>query len=57
MDGCEVVYTTPHQRSANVNNSSSMRIYITFRRAQETAAADTLAVMDICIIIGNKVCY
>ncbi|XP_064618735.1 C-myc promoter-binding protein-like isoform X2 [Lineus longissimus] len=54
MLGCEVVYMTPQGRPANVNNSNSSRIYITYRRADESAASDTLAVTDICIILGNK---
>lgn len=56
MSGCEVVYQTPQGRPANVNNSSSSsRIFITHRRAEKTAASDTLAVMDICVILVNKV--
>lgn len=55
MTGCEVVYQTPQGRPANVNNSSgSSRIFITYRRADETAASDTLAVMDVCVILVNK---
>ncbi|CAH1795855.1 unnamed protein product [Owenia fusiformis] len=54
MSGCEVIHVTPGGRPANVNNSTSNRIYITFRRAGETAASDTLAVTDICVILANK---
>ncbi|PVD19799.1 hypothetical protein C0Q70_20290 [Pomacea canaliculata] len=54
MEGCEVVHTTPFGRPANVNNSNSSRIYITYRRASDTAASDTLVVVDLCIILGNK---
>ncbi|XP_074649748.1 C-myc promoter-binding protein-like [Tubulanus polymorphus] len=54
MSGCEVVYVTPQGRPANVNNSNSQRIYITYRRANENAASDTLAVTEICIILANK---
>lgn len=53
--GCEVVYTTPMGRPANVNNSNSSRTYVTYRRAEPTAACDSLAVTDICIILVNKV--
>lgn len=55
MAGCEIVHTTPYGNPANVNNSNSSRIYITYRRASETASSDTLAVVDICIILTNKV--
>ena len=55
MAGCDVIYTTPYGKPANVNNSNNSRIFITFRRAEETAACDTLAVMDITVILANKV--
>jgi len=57
MAGCEVLYLTPHGRSANINNSNNTRIYVTFRRADVKAASDTLAVMDIAVILANKVSY
>jgi len=56
MPGCEVLYLTPHGRSANINNSNNARIYVTFRRADVRAASDTLAVMDIAVVLANKVC-
>jgi len=56
MPGCEVLYLTPHGRSANINNSNNARIYVTFRRADVKAASDTLAVMDVAVILTNKVC-
>lgn len=55
MPDSEVVYSTPFGHPANVNNSSSNRIYITYRRAKQFAASDSLAVVDICIILSNKV--
>ena len=55
MAGCEVVHTTLQGRPANVNNTNSSRTYITYRRAEETAASDTLAVTDINVILINKV--
>lgn len=55
MSECEIVHTTPWGSPANVNNGSNGRIYITFRRARETAASDTLAVVDVVIILQNKV--
>ncbi|XP_022330463.2 C-myc promoter-binding protein-like isoform X4 [Crassostrea virginica] len=54
MSECEIVHTTPWGSPANVNNGSNGRIYITYRRARETAASDTLAVVDIVIILQNK---
>ncbi|KAK3096746.1 hypothetical protein FSP39_002860 [Pinctada imbricata] len=54
MAECEVVHTTPHGNPANVNNSSNGRIYVTYRRSRETAASDTLAVVDIVIVLANK---
>ncbi|KAK7491704.1 hypothetical protein BaRGS_00016960 [Batillaria attramentaria] len=54
MEGCEVVHTTPFGRPANINNSNSSRIYITYRRASDTASSDTLVVVDICVILANK---
>ena len=57
MPGCEVVHTTPLGSPANVNNTSNGRIYITFRRAKEEAPSDTLSVVDICVILSNKVCH
>ena len=55
ITGCEVVHTTFFGSPANVNNSNSSRIYITFRRASENAASDMLAVVDLCVILENKV--
>ena len=55
MQGCEIVHTSPYGRPANVNNTNSSRTYITYRRADRTAASDTLAVTDICVILANKV--
>ena len=55
MTGCEVLYKTPQWRPANVNNGSSSRIYVTYRRADPNAASDMLAVTDICVILANKV--
>ncbi|XP_076102516.1 C-myc promoter-binding protein-like isoform X2 [Mytilus galloprovincialis] len=54
MPGCEVCHTTAWGSPANVNNSNNGRIYITFRRAKEEAASDTLSVVDICVILSNK---
>ena len=52
-----MLYKTPQWRPANVNNGSSSRIYVTYRRADPNAACDMLAVTDICVILANKVQY
>jgi hypothetical protein len=57
MSECEIVHTTPWGSPANVNNGSNGRIYITYRRARETAASDTLAVVDVVVILQNKVSF
>lgn len=56
IQGCEVIQATPYGRCANVNNSSaaSQRIFITFRRAPLVQPQNSLAVTDICVIIGSK---
>ncbi len=58
MHGCEIVSTTPSGYPANVNNRigvGSQRAYISFRRASDTAPHNDLAVIDICVILMNKV--
>ena len=57
MSGCEVIHSTIDGRSANVNNTNSSKTFITYRRAEETAASDTLAVTDITVILANKVLF
>uniref|UniRef100_H2ZEE8 UDENN domain-containing protein n=1 Tax=Ciona savignyi TaxID=51511 RepID=H2ZEE8_CIOSA len=53
--GISILETTPAGRSANVNNKSGNHpIYLTFRRAKESAPQNALAVTDICIIFTNK---
>lgn len=54
LPGCEVISSTPYGRCANVNNSNSNKIFLTYRRASDNAASDTLAVTDICVIVTNK---
>uniref|UniRef100_A0A8C4NGW2 DENN/MADD domain containing 4A n=1 Tax=Eptatretus burgeri TaxID=7764 RepID=A0A8C4NGW2_EPTBU len=56
IPGCQTVETTPRGHSANVNNSNStsQRIFITFRRAQTRGTQNALAVTDVCVIIGSK---
>lgn len=54
MPDSEVLEKTPYGRIANVNNSSSSKTFLTYRRALETAASNTLIVKDICVILTNK---
>ncbi|XP_067827358.1 C-myc promoter-binding protein isoform X3 [Heptranchias perlo] len=53
--GCQIIQTTPYGRPANISGgTSSQRIYITYRRAPENIAQNSLAVTDICIIVPSK---
>ncbi|PIK51113.1 putative C-myc promoter-binding protein [Apostichopus japonicus] len=57
MEGCEVVSSTPTGLQANVNSRigvSSQRAYITFRKAKADSPHNTLAVIDITVILTNK---
>ncbi|XP_038076059.1 C-myc promoter-binding protein-like [Patiria miniata] len=57
MPGCEIVSTTPNGNPANVNTRigvGSQRAYLTYRRASETSPHNSLAVIDICVILTNK---
>ena len=59
MPGCEIVSHTPNGHPANVSNRigvNNQRAYITYRRASENAPHNALAVIDICVILMNKVC-
>ncbi|XP_075996896.1 C-myc promoter-binding protein [Genypterus blacodes] len=52
--GCHIVQTTPSGRPANISNSSSQRIYITYRRAPQNQPHTSLAVTDVCVIVPGK---
>ncbi|XP_078283564.1 C-myc promoter-binding protein isoform X8 [Rhinoraja longicauda] len=53
--GCQIIQTTPYGRPAIISGgTSSQRIYITYRRAPENIAQNSLAVTDICIIVPSK---
>uniref|UniRef100_UPI00398EF6E5 C-myc promoter-binding protein isoform X5 n=1 Tax=Pristiophorus japonicus TaxID=55135 RepID=UPI00398EF6E5 len=53
--GCQIIQTTPYGRPANISGvTSSQRIYVTYRRAPENIAQNSLAVTDICIIVPSK---
>ncbi|XP_076340478.1 DENN domain-containing protein Crag-like isoform X2 [Tachypleus tridentatus] len=53
MADSQVVHTTAHGRSANVNNSGS-RTFLTCRRASLTGPCNQLVVTDICVILSSK---
>jgi len=54
MPSCAIIYKTPSDLVANVNNSTNMRIFITYRRAAPQFAHSKLAVTDICVVIASK---
>ena len=56
MNDCVVIHKTVGNNSANVNNNSftGERIFVTYRRSAELAC-NSLAVIDICVIIKSKV--
>lgn len=57
MEGCEVLSSTPTGLPANVNSRigvSSQRAYITYRKAKANSRHNTLAVIDIAVILTNK---
>lgn len=58
MNGCFIISKTVGGSCANVNNSSltADRIFITYRRSGELAC-NSLAVIDICVIIKSKVSF
>jgi len=53
----EVIRLTPSGLTANVNNSSvgSENIFVAYRRADPLADCNVLTVVDICVIVANKV--
>ena len=55
----EVIRLTPSGLTANVNNSSvgSENIFVAYRRADPLADCNVLTVVDICVIVANKVRY
>lgn len=53
--GCQVLESTPYGKSANVNNTGGEKIYITYNRADDAADSDSLAVVDIQVILPNRV--
>lgn len=55
MPSCGIINKTPTDQVANVNNSTNMRIFITYRRALPQFAHSKLAVIDVCVIIASKV--
>jgi hypothetical protein len=58
MDGCTVIRTTVDGYSANLNQTSNFnadKIFVTYRRACKDAyACNSLAVIDVCVIVKNK---
>jgi len=56
-ENVEVIRLTPSGLSANVNNSSvnNDSIFIAYRRADPLADCNVLTVVDICVVVSNKV--
>lgn len=56
LEGCFVIKKTVGENSANLNTSTfnADRVYVTYRRANELAC-NSLAVIDICVILKSKV--
>lgn len=53
MPDAEIVASTPGDRVANVNNSSS-RTFLTYRRAKPDMPCNELVVTDLCVIVPSK---
>lgn len=53
MPDAEIVYNTPGDRIANVNNSSA-KTFLTYRRAKPDMSCNELVVTDLCVIIPSK---
>ncbi|XP_065083443.1 DENN domain-containing protein Crag isoform X2 [Ochlerotatus camptorhynchus] len=53
MSDAEIVYNTPGDRLANVNNSSA-KTFLTFRRAKNDMPCNELVVTDLCVVIPSK---
>lgn len=50
----EIILKTPKGLSANINNSSRQKTYLTYRRAPPTMPCNALVVTDIVVIMTNK---
>lgn len=53
MPDAKIVYKTPGDRVANVNNTTS-KTFITFRRAKPDLPCNELVVTDLCVVIPGK---
>lgn len=53
MPDAEIVYETPGNRLANVNNTNA-KTFITYRRAKPEMSCNELVVKDLCVIIPGK---
>ena len=54
LPDAEIVNASPYGRTANVNNATNSRIFLTYRRAADTTPANELVVTDVAVIIKNK---
>lgn len=53
MPDAEIVYETPGNRLANINNTAA-RTFITYRRAKLDIPCNELVVTELCVIIPSK---
>ncbi|XP_055327557.1 DENN domain-containing protein 4C-like [Paramacrobiotus metropolitanus] len=51
---CEVIRETPEGRCANVNNTTSHRTFITFKRASPRSNPNDLVVTEVCVVIKDE---
>ncbi|XP_022663000.1 C-myc promoter-binding protein-like isoform X2 [Varroa destructor] len=54
MHDSEVLTKTPYGRVANVNNSSSTKTFLTYRRARDMLPCNSLVVKDIVVILTSE---
>ena len=55
IEGCDILDTTPQGHSANISDSASNGIFITYRRSSSKVTHTSLAVTHINVIITSKV--
>jgi len=54
LHDAQVLKTSVSGQVANVNNSTSSRTFITYRRASPTAPCNSLAVSHVCVVITSR---
>lgn len=54
LHDAKVLKTSVSGQIANINNSTSSRTFITYRRASPTAPCNILAVSHVCVVITSR---